>query len=849
MIRLAAAHRRISALLAGLVLSASLLASALPRTLEASFDGGAHDTLAQSPPTSTALGVTWDGKYGDSVAQVIEGDTRWRGMLPPAMRNVADPTRLMSFGTTLPITGKMHRYLALMWVFEVDERIRYVEGVPPGPRQGKSFEIALAASAAAEFDVETGDEIRLGELTAKVTGLFEPLGSATSGFWAHHAQLTGVERKRTVGSPEDDLILTGITDGDGLAAAEQRLFYRWTIMVDPAKVTARNAEDVLSGIPGFNRRLLDEGVGPFTSLDRILPRYLDRLAAARALVAVLLGGLAMVCLGAIALAVRLLADRMRSDLSLMRARGASLPHLAAAGGVVAAIAACPAALAGYAAGGLVPGPATPVVHLGPPMLALAAVAFAVTWVARAHRRPLEERRDDIVAARTDPRRITLEILVITLGVIGVQLLRTRGLGTGDPFLVLAPPLLALAAALVALRVYPLLLRPLLLLAARRRGAAPYLGLTMAARAASGAALPVLTLLPALAIGAYGAATADGLESAQRLAAWQTVGAEIQVKRVDGIPPDLVDRIRRAPGVHGVVPAAIGETTAEVGFGGRRATVVAIDLDAYGRLLEDGPVALPPGLAAPLPADPGDTGVSGDTGTAEDTGAAEGRDALVSPGLAAMPRFEIGWPERLTVVNRGAVSALPGVTTDGGDLIVIPAPHRQQINTLFVNGDAAAVKAAVRAAAATGTVITTVEEESDRIHGASLNSALVTALRVASLALAGYALIAAGIAFVSQGRERSRALRLLGTLGLTTGQARTVTVLEVAPLLLLTTCAGVVLGLGLPALLGPGVDLSAFTGPGGGPLQISPASALPPAAGVVLIALACAYLGGSRAKSV
>lgn len=497
MIRLATAHRGALGLLAGLVLSASLLVSAVPRALEASFDAGVREVLTKSSPIAKALEVGWRGKFGESVAEVTASDALWRGMLPAAVREVADPEPLVRFSTVDPmrIDGRPGHLLFLRWVDSVDTRIRYVRGTPPGPRRDNRFQIALSAAVAAE----------------------------------------------------------------------------------------------------------------------------------------------------------------------------------------------------------------------------------------------------------------------------------------------------------------------------------------------------LTLLPALAIGAYGMATADGLVTARQLAAWQSVGAEIRVEREEGIPPDLVERIRRAVdagGSHGrdIVPAAIGHVTAEVGYGGIPAIVAAIDLDAYRRLLQGTP------LAGSIPAPP--TAGTAGTGTTTAT------PALVSTDLAGMPSFEIDWPERLTVATRGVISSLPGVSTGDAALIVIPAMP-EHTNRLFMSGDATAV----RAVAPPGTLVTTLEEAADQIPGAPLASALVTGLRTVALALVCYALIAAAIAFVARGPERSRTLRLLGTLGLTTGQARVLTVLEVTPLLLLTTCAGVALGIGLPQLLGPAIELSAFTGPeANGQPFISVSSALWPAAGVILIALTGAYLGGNRARS-
>ncbi len=139
-----------------------------------------------------------------------------------------------------------------------------------------------------------------------------------------------------------------------------------------------------------------------------------------------------------------------------------------------------------------------------------------------------------------------------------------------------------------------------------------------------------------------------------------------------------------------------------------------------------------------------------------------------------------------------------------------------------------------------------------ITGTPLTAALTAALRVAAAALAAYALAAVAIALTGGAARRAEDLGLLRALGLTRRQAGLITVLEAAPLLVLTAVAGLAAGLAMPALLGPGIDLSAYAGGRQGALA---AAALLPvlpcvvagalAAGVAAVALAGAYLGGSR----
>ncbi|GAB3136059.1 FtsX-like permease family protein [Microbispora hainanensis] len=814
--RLLGVHKGVAALLAALVFGAALVVSALPRMVESSLDAAARSAVGAAPPGTTALAVQFTRQLFDPRAmrttdQVAEADAAWRALLPPALREVADPGPLYDFSTSSPILidDQAHRYLTLKWVSGADRHVRYVEGGPPGPGSRTRVEVAVPAVAATEMSIKTGDTFRIGDLTAKVTGLFEPVRPADR-FWALEPELTYVIHHRVPLATEDDLIVTALTDGDSLAGVELPILFRWLVTPAQDRLSAGNAAAVLAATEEFGRRLgkQDVEVALSTGFDRILGEYLDRLAVTRALITVFLSGLAVVCLGTVALAVLLFARRVRGDLLLMRARGASLARVVLTCGGAVALVAVPAAAAGQVAAGFVPGAPTAVARLGPAALAAGTVAIACAAAALG--------RSGGRRSGNPLRRIVLELLVLVLAVASVHLLRTRGLDTGDAFLAPAPVLLALAVALAVLRAGPAVIHLAFRAAARRSGAVPFLGLA-AARAVPGAALPVLTLLPAVALAAYGMATAGGLEEAQRQAAWERTGAEIRVERAQGIAPETLRQIAHAPGVRAVVPAAVGTTVAEVGFGGRPATVVAVDLDAYRRLVAGSPLHLP----------------------------RPGTGALVSPDLSAMRSFEIGWPARTTVTPAGTVDAMPGVAAGDGALIVLPGAPAQ-VNTLLIAGD----PAAVRPLLPSGAHMTTVAGAHAEITGAPLTGALTAALRVAAAALAAYALVAVAIALTGGAARRAEDLGLLRALGLTRGQAGLVTVLEAAPLLVLTAVAGLAAGLAMPALIG--IDLSAYAGgrhgapAGGALLPVLPAAvAAALAAGVAAVALVGAYWGGRR----
>ncbi|MEU8193482.1 hypothetical protein AB0C10_06835 [Microbispora amethystogenes] len=866
-------HRGAAAVLALLALSASLLVAGLPRRFEAAYDRAAHALLAEDPAEATDLTVAMSpavlGEHITGAEGFRTQDRRWRALVPPSLTPILDARRgddgrfaAKTFGTPVaaflgPEKRRPAEYVNLGWVSGAERRVRYVRGSPPGPPATvrgvpghpelpdvSRFDIALPRAAAEKMDIPLGATLVLGHshpVLARVTGLFEPIAPGDR-FWRRNRDMAEVTTRPVAGGDREELTITALTGEASLTelTGEGRdLVYVWSIAVDPSAVTARDAASVVEGVADYRRVLGVEaarsGGGSFaevldTSLGRVLTGFLARLATAQALMFLVLGGLVAVAGGVIALAVQLLTERMRDALALARARGASLGQVVVAGTGTAALAVVPAVLAGYGLSFLLPamsGPVTPIVYAGPLLLAVATVGFAVARVALAHRTPLPVRRDDVAGRRRSPRRTVLELLVVVLALAGAYLLRSRGLTTGveargaDPFLMLVPVMLTVAAALVTLRCYPYPLRLLVRLAARARGAVAFVGLALAARAGQVGALPVLILLPALAVSVYGAVAGGTLEGAQRLAAWQATGAGARVEREPGLPPEVIEEIRRAPGVRAVVPVDKG--LAQLDLGGRNVTVVAVDLGAYRRLVAGSPLKVPsppPDTAAstaPAPTEPAQA-------TSGQAASGQSIPALVSPDLAHLTTFEIGWHVRMRVTNQGVVTGgLPGLTTATSNLVVLPydasarAGSRSYAGTLLVRGSGSGGDGldGDRLRAAGGDLpdvrVVTVEESRRKIAATPLAGTIKDGFRIVTVALAGYALLTVAIALVAGAADRARALSYLRSLGLSDRRAAGLTVLEIVPMIVLTACAGLALGLALPSALGPGVDLGVYAG--------------------------------------
>ncbi|MEV4109159.1 FtsX-like permease family protein [Nonomuraea sp. NPDC049695] len=799
---LARVHLGTLAVLFVLALSACLLVAGLPRAMQASFDEALRRSLAAAPAWQADLTVSVESRSPEEDlherGQFDLRDRRWREILPAALRPLVTGSGHMSAKTTrTPVTGTGGQtYINLGWLSDAAQRVDWVQGRAPGRPstmryEGATipvFEVGVAEDAQREMGLQVGQQKMLGEndyVAVKIVGVFKARNPADR-YWSHNLEILQVTKIQPAGALEFEKHTTTLISDEGLAALSsegRNLSYHWILPIDARRASALAVSDVDAAVAEFGRVAALQSTGSPYHLDTGLPKLLAdfraALGTAQTVMYLVLGGLLAVALGVIALAVLLLTDRLDHTLTVARARGGSLRQVAGAAATVTGVAVVPAGLAGYGLSFLVPGSVLPIVHLGPAVVVLVAVGFAAARVARSHRAPLHERRDDVAAGRVSARRITLEVLVVALALAGAYLLRARGLAGGDPFLLLVPVGLTLAAALITLRCYPYPLRLFVRLAARGRAAVPFLGLTRAARARSASVLPVLILLPALGVSVFAAVISDGIASTQQLAAWQQVGAPIKVTSEIEIPAATISQVRGLAGVEQVVTAQTGRV--QVGYGAENAEAIAVDVAQWRRILDGAPVSLP----------------------------ALSDGALVSPELRGRGTFEIGWQSRVKLATRGVIDSVPGFYTEGKFMVVpLSVLTRPAVNTLLIKGD---VSPGALARLIPSASVRSQERALGAIRDDPLTRTVRWALVVVTVALGSYALVAVVLSLVVGAAERARAVSFLRTLGLSDRQAQRLTVLEILPMILLTALVGLGLGLFLPYALGPGVNLASYAG--------------------------------------
>jgi putative ABC transport system permease protein len=748
---------------------------------------------------------------------------------------------------------------------EAKEGVRVVAGTWPSTQQVVEAPIPVAVSVkvAEAFHLRVGSRLRLtgvdplprSTVDIDVVGVFEVIDQADPR-WAEQEEVyrpfTPVGEDPPV--PWRGIMLTD-TRGIGAAAAKfGRVDYVWRFRVADEALNMATVPALTKAVFDARTQTVVARATSRTELDSAMTRYANEVAATRAVLAVVQAGIVATLFGLVLLAAAASVQRRRTELALLRARGASLIRLGLRVLLESGLAVAVAVVAGFLIGRQVPGRpgSTDWILL---VFAAAAMLAAPVLAVLAHRRFAPgPPRADLSRPRITARRITAEVTLVGLAAAGAYLVRRRGLALGtevDVYLALVPVLLAAAAALVTLRAFPYPLRLFAAVAARARGAVPFLGLARAGRSAPASAGPLAVLVVAISVGVFSASVATTVSAGRDRVADLAVPGDAFVH--GGLfTKDTIDRLAAVPGVTAVATTTVAynaDLTSGIRIEDRRlgnAAVVVVDAPALARVLAASgvPQRVPDVL----------------TGAVRGSGPVP---ALVSSGLAPVLSGSgaisvQGQPYAFTVA--AVADTFPGLPIDTERFVVLPLQAltepsgKSVVPTGFVVAGPGADPAALAATGdegqrawlasvignATGELAnpSTVERHADArgaLDRSGVDRLLSYTFTVGAVGSVALALLAVGFAVVTGARARGQALSRLRTLGLSTGQGRRLLAYEIFPLVALGAVIGAAVGIGLPPLIGPALGLSTFTG--GAPVV----STLDPRLGLAAIGLVAGAL--------
>ncbi|MGI3230076.1 FtsX-like permease family protein [Streptomyces sp. GTA36] len=901
--------------LALLVMATACLAAAFPRAVERYEDAGLRRAVvdATAPRTSLQVSAPQPGTY-------IPQSERESAVSPASMRKAyervlnvverplaVDPAQSMygvrnvnnleAAETWLPMPSGLPAQMSLAAQSGLAEHSRMSAGRLP--RAGdtvtaatREVEAAVTTETAERLNIKVGSVIHVpgmqrDPLAVRITGIVAPR-DPESAYWTTQPLLRTPSLIRPPtqgGEPETYWLGALLLPPDAapvlLGTPGEPARY-WLLTPDPAALTAHDLSRLGSAVaslesgPGLVkvRDSTDADTGVSTDLDEVLASYAQLRSGVRPLVSVAAFGTGAVAVVVLLMAGRLTADRRRTELALLRARGASLRGLTRRLVTETAVVALPAGALGLAGALLlVPyGRAPYAVGAALAVTLLACAALPLRALAAHRVVGVHGAREDLASVRPSRRRTIAELTLLVLASAAVLALRSRGTsGTSDEALgsgasgdlgssgaqlvAMAPVLIGVIAALVLVRLYPLPLRWLARPAGRMRGAIGHLSLARAGRTSVSTVLPLLALLTALTTAAFGGSVLAGVADARDRAAVLNLGADARVEAEGALPATLPERVRSAPGVREVTPLSIAYE-AKPGAGVESVPLAGVDPEGYARLADrTGLGAFPAGELKASPAAPAD----GASKPGADGSAKAPLPALASSAVAdryGTHPFSLRLSDgsdvtvRITLV-RDLTPALPGtdfLIVDRAGLGTVAA----RPTTLLVTGDQVN-GGALRKAVAAGTGADTDptaradvrlrSEERARYVDSPLQSGAERVYAAAVAAGSGYAVLALLLALVRAAPERAALLARLRTMGLTRSQGRRLLVLEALPQALLAAAGGVLTGWAAVRLLAPGIDLTsiALATPGGAPptgtaaLHTDPASLFLPALTVLLLA--------------
>ena len=692
-------------------------------------------------------------------------------------------------------------------------------------RGGSVFQVAVTQATATRFGLRVGSRLGIGQrVTIAVTGIVR-VAKAGSPFWTADPAVAAPQLQADHNSncPPywDGAALIGPAELGPLESGFD--IAGMTVSWDyPLRLRGIQASQAVAVLDGLNRAEGQAGqlatevgylsasgtpVNLTSGVGSLLASFIAQDQAVGSVLSLLSVSLAAIAAAIVLLGSFLIAEHRKAELAVMRSRGASRYQLAGTVLRAGAAVAIPAAVAGgWLAIGLTPRDGTSLSWWLAGSTLLVAVAGPPAVAAARHGPPTSRtgRRLGSSTKIGAVRRLVAEVSVTAASIGGLVLLRQHAQPGSDIYSELAPVLVAIPAALVVMRCYPVVLTGLVKLAGRLQGPTAFVGLARAARTAPRAILPTFALVLALSAVGFGTMTSAAVARGQVIASWQRVGADALVNATGptyGVTQEARHAVGGVPGVQHLVTATLtsGRTAK-----GKTLQVAAMNPQAYAALTADTPLGAFP--ASKLTPAGGEFTAGGPFPALVTRRAA----AALSAGSA---RLTIG-TRTITVKATGAIT---GLVWAPGPLIVLPAAAlagtAMPPNIILVTGhhlDGRGLESVTRRVIPGARTMLRSAVLTDHAD-APVPRGAYRALVMASGAAAGLIALVVLIALVLSAPSRADTLARLTVMGLERRQARWLVTTEVLPQILLAAVGGFGCAATLAPLLAPAIDLSALTG--------------------------------------
>lgn len=711
------------------------------------------------------------------------------------------------------------------------------------------LQVVVTRKTADTFRLQVGSKIRVagplalaansGAVTFQVSGIVVPV-DPEGAFWTSDAAVLAPTLENPASMSPPPNWVGAVMAGPAEAVAVQQDFgaggltMQWGFPLALGSVTgqqARPLSDALTSLSAQTPRLSGD-VAPVSATLSVSSGLLPALAAyfvtelsVDALLWLLWVSLTVTGVAVLLLTARMVALRRSAELTVVRARGASLWQLSLAAGRAAAAVCVPAAAIGGVLGILaVPGTGAPgagaaAVWWPPAAILAVAICGPAVIAAWQHRLPRRRHVHADGGSQRQPRarvRLVAEVTLAAAAVAGIVVFRQQGTAPGagvNLYTSAAPVLVAVPVVIVVMRVYPLVLRGLLRVFARSAGAPAFLGLARAVRSALTPALPAFALVLALTAAAFAGMVRDAVTNGDAAASWKAAGADVTVSGLPGfpgfaLPPAAVGALATVPGVtHEARAWAANWLSAD----GTQLTAIAVDPASYAALVAatDGY----PRLRAGLLAAPGTPHAVQPVLASPQAAAALGRGPISISTLAAV--------RPVTIQVAGTVSATPAWPA-GGMFVIMPyaalhstatPPEPAPLTEVLLTGpgiDRARLNAVLRAALPPGGGAIFRSDVLASMAGAPLQHGAFTLLTLAVVLAAVLGIAVMFLELALGAADRDATLARLATMGLGERQRARIVAVEVLPAVIAAGLAAWACALVLPRVVGPAINLSVFT---------------------------------------
>jgi len=836
------------------------------------YDNSANERTSIPPATIDAITGELHADFNRAPVSLTPADTDWSSMTTP-------------FGPVkddLPGTGDTPVKIEVTERQPFGPQMRLLSGrLPvatpvPSPTTGRptaTLQVAITRQTAATLGLHagstfviTGQELASGAvapITVVVAGVVAPI-DPTSSYWGIDPGVLAADLQGPAGGR---YWAGGVMVGPGEASELQSylgsrsLRMEWVFPLDVSSLESQQVgplSDALDKIDTDTPTLS----GPFDAVATTLTVYSSTLFSLNTFIAtaqsvdsllwLLYVSLTVAGLAVLLLAARMVAVRRWPEITVIRARGASLLQIAIGTGRDAALRCVPAAAIAVAAAILVVPGAGSVQGAGsaggwwPPIAAVAVAVLGPALIAAWQHR-LPGRRTGFSLRQRGGTRLVVEAALVAASVAGIVVFRDQGgqAGSGvNLYTSCAPVLVAIPAVIVVLRLYPLVLRGLLRAFARTSRAPAFLGLALASRTALTPALPAFALVLALTVAAFAGMVRDAVINGEVAASWQMAGADATVT-----PSNPAQGFTIMPATARAVAAVPGVTRAAEVMNefwttpaGSQVSVLAVDPASYAALVARTP-GFPPVLTGLLAA-PGKAGAP--------------QPVLVSPQAAALLRANGQGSGAVTLSTRqaplqpvrvrvaGVIASTPALPA-GGAFVIMPLTAMKStiasseaigVNEMLLTGGS------IDRAQLTAVVRHTLPDETVTFRSDVLSALTSGPLQRGAFALFSLAVVVAAILVLAVmllelalgASQRAATLARLAAMGLGEGQRARVVALEVLPAVIAAAVAAWACALALPRVLAPDIDLTVFTGSSGTvKLAADVASLAVPLAGLVVLA--------------